>query len=105
MCHIINLIVQDGLKLISPSLLAIRSTILSLDSFNKLQEFYTLCQSVGLKKRKFHHDIGHRWNSTYLMLESCVGCHNILSDYVNSKTGEIIVTSNDWEKSFAFLKF
>ena len=104
-CHIINLIVQDGLKLISPSLLAIRSTILFLDSFNKLQEFYTLCQSVGLKKRKFHHDIGHHWNSTYLMLESCVEYHNILSDYVNSKTGEIIVTSNDWEKSFAFLKF
>ena len=43
MCHIINLIVQDGLKLISPSLQAIRSTILFLDSSNKLQEFYILC--------------------------------------------------------------
>ena len=94
-CHIINLIVQDGLKLISPSLLTIRSTILFLDSFNKLQEFYTLCQPVGLKKRKFHRDIGHRCNSTYLMLKSCVGDHNILSDYVNSKIGEIIITSND----------
>ena len=39
------------------------------------------------------------------MLESCVGYHNILSNYVNSKTGEIIVTSDDWEKGFAFLKF
>ena len=58
-----------------------------------------------MKKRKFRRDIGHRWNSTYLMLESCVGYHNILSDYVNSKTGEIIVTSDDWEKGFAFLKF
>ena len=37
------------------------------------------------------------------MLESC-GYHNILSDYVNSMTGEVIVTSNDWEKGFAFLK-
>ena len=42
-CHIINLIKQDGLKLISPSLQAIQSTILLLDLFNKLQEFYTLC--------------------------------------------------------------
>ena len=104
-CHIINLIVQDGLKLISPSLLAIRSTILSLDSFNKLQRFYSLCQSIGLKKRKFCCDIGHCWNSTYIMLEYCLGYHNIPSDYDNSKTSEIIVTSNDWEKSFAFLKF
>ena len=39
------------------------------------------------------------------MLESCVGYHNILLDYVNSKTCEIIVTSDDWEKGFAFLKF
>ena len=104
-CHIINLIVQDGLKLISPSLQVIWSTILFLDSSNKLQEFYTLCQSVGLKKRKLCHDIGHCWNSTYLMLKSCVGYHNILLDYSNSKTSEIIITSDDWEKGFSFLKF
>ena len=41
-CHIINSIVQDGLKLISPSLHAIQSTILFIDLSNKLQE-YTLC--------------------------------------------------------------
>ena len=58
-----------------------------------------------MKKRKFHHDIGHRWNSTYIMLKSCVGYHNILLDYINSKIGEIIITSDDWEKGFAFLKF
>ena len=38
------------------------------------------------------------------MLKSCVRYHNILLDYVNSKIGEIIVTSDDWENSFAFLK-
>ena len=94
-CHIINLIVLDGLKLISPSLKVIQSTIQFLDSSNKLQEFYTLCPSVGLKKRKSRHDIGHRWNSTYLMLKSCEGYHNILLNYVNTKTDEIIITSDD----------
>ena len=39
------------------------------------------------------------------MLKSYVGYHNILFDYVNSKIGEIIITSNDWEKGFSFLKF
>ena len=43
-CHIINLIVQDGLKLISLLLEAIRSTLRFLDSSGKLQEFYVLCK-------------------------------------------------------------
>ena len=57
-----------------------------------------------MKKRKFHRDVGHHWNSTYLILKYCVGYHNILLDYVNSKIGEIKITS-DWEKCFSFLKF
>ena len=94
-CHIINLIVQDGLKLISPSLKVIQSAIQFLDSSNKLQECYTLCPLVGLKKRKSRHDIDHRCNSTYLMLKSCEWYHDILLNYVNSKTNEIIITSDD----------
>ena len=31
--------------------------------------------------------------------------YDILLDYVNSKTSEITITSNDWEKCFSFLKF
>ena len=69
----------------------------------RLQEFYALCKLVGLKKIKFHHDV--RWNSTYLMLKSYVGYDNLLSYYVNGKLGEIKITSYDWEKGFAFLKF
>ena len=49
---------------------------------------------VGLKKRKFRCDVSHHWNSTYLMLKSCVGYNNILSDYVNCKVGEIKITSD-----------
>ena len=39
------------------------------------------------------------------MLKSCVGYDNLLSDYVNGKLGEIKITSYDWVKGFAFLKF
>ena len=70
---------------------------------SRLQEFYALCKSVGLKKRKFHYDVRHRRNSTYLMLKCCAGYDNLLSDYVNGKLGEIKITSYDWEKGFAFL--
>ena len=83
----------------------IRYTLQFLLQSCRLQEFFALCKSVGLKKRKFYHDIRHRWNSTYLMLKSCVGYDDLLSDYFNGKLGEIKMTSYDWEKSFAFLKF
>ena len=39
------------------------------------------------------------------MLKSCVGYNNIISYYVNSKVGEIKITSNDWNFFFSFLKF
>ena len=92
--HIINLIVQDGLKLISPSLEVIWFVIQFIYPSTRLQEFNALCKMVGLKKRKFRCDVSHHWNSTYLMLKSCVGYNNILSDYVNCKVGEIKITSD-----------
>ena len=58
-----------------------------------------------MKKKKNRHDINHRWNSIYLMLKFCVGYNDILLDYDNSKIGEIKITSNNWEKDFAFLNF
>ena len=58
-----------------------------------------------MKKRKFHRYVSHHWNSTYLMLKSCVGYHNIVLDYVNSKIDEIKITLDNWEKGFSFFKF
>ena len=88
-CHIINLIVQECLTLISPSIENIRYALQFLMQSRRLQEFCALCKSVGLKKRKFHRDVHHCWNSTYVMLKSCVGYDNLLLDYANGKLGEI----------------
>ena len=94
-CHIINLIVQDGLTLICPSIENIQYALQFLMQSSILQEFYALCKSVGLKKRKLYRDVRHRWNSTYLMLKSCVGYDNLLSDYANGKLGETKITRYD----------
>ena len=93
-CHIINLIIQDGLKLISPSITNIRSSsnFINCDTSKIKQEFSDLYKSLGLKTKNFHN-----WNSTYIMLKCCKGYEYIISNFVNTKIVEIEITSNDWE--------
>ena len=106
-CHIINLILQDGLKLICPSIAAIRFSLkfVCCGTSKRKQEFSDLCKSQGLKPEKFHRDVPHRWNSTYLMLKSCQTYENVISYFVNNKIGEIKISSNDWEIGLQFVHF
>ena len=60
-CHIINLIVQDGLKLISPSIATIRFSLkfICCGTGKIKQKFSDLYKSQSLKPKKFHHDVSH----------------------------------------------
>ena len=106
-CHIINLIVQGGLKLIFHSIAAIRFSLkfICCDTYKIKQEFSDLFKSQGLKPKKFHRDVPHRWNSTYLMLKSYQIYENVISNFVNTKIGEIKISSNDWDIGLQFLNF
>ena len=53
-------------------------------------------QISRLEDKKILCDVPHRWDSTYLMLKSCKGYENVISNVVNNKIGEIKITSNDW---------
>ena len=94
-CHIINLIVQDGMKVISQDpdldfISNIRSLIKYIStSPKKCQDFRDLCTSYGLKPRKFVYDLPTRWNSTYLMLKSVNGYEVVLKDFYGNE-GHII---------------
>jgi hypothetical protein len=73
-CHNINLIVKSGLKRLKPYLEDFRTAINFLNSSNqRIALFKNYCNAQGLRSRKFGLDMDVRWNSTYLMLNTC--CH------------------------------
>jgi len=109
--HILNLVVQDGLKSIDKSVEKIRDSVKYVKgSQQRKQKFLECVKLVSMGSNKgLSQDVVTRWNSTYLMLESALFYrrafqHLELSDsnYKNCPN------SNEWErveKISKFLKF
>ncbi|CAL8176331.1 unnamed protein product [Prunus armeniaca] len=76
--HILNLIVQDGLKEIDSSVTKIRECVKYIKgSEARKQKFYDCVAQVGIvgSKRGLRQDVPTRWNSTYTMLDSALFYH------------------------------
>ncbi|KAL2924160.1 Zinc finger BED domain-containing protein RICESLEEPER 2 [Bienertia sinuspersici] len=70
--HIMNLIVQDGLKEIDEAIYKVRESVkYCKGSQSRKQKFFNSVAHVELQSsRGLRQDVPTRWNSTYLMLES-----------------------------------
>ena len=74
----------------------IRQAILFLRSSNsRIANFREFCRSVNKKPRKFATDTVNRWNTTYLMLASCDGYENTISNYIRNLRLDLAVTDDD----------
>lgn len=70
--HIINLVVVDGLKMMSPSVARVRRAISYVrQSPSRFQKFKDCAQIEKIESKKLLClDVSTRWNSTYLMLDT-----------------------------------
>ncbi|KAI8574511.1 hypothetical protein RHMOL_Rhmol01G0360200 [Rhododendron molle] len=109
-CHVINLVVQDGLEKIAPQISKIRNAVLFIgNSPSRQQEFDKMCTTFyNLKPKNMNADVQNRWNLTYLMLKSCRKYSDVISAYVNQRYRPYLdspLTQDHWKIGFEFMKF
>nr|XP_016512348.1 PREDICTED: zinc finger BED domain-containing protein RICESLEEPER 2-like [Nicotiana tabacum] len=122
MAHIMNLVVQDGLKESSVSIERVRHAVRYVrQSPARLKRFQECFDDEQLNcKKTLCLDVPTRWNSTYLMLRRAVEFESAFSHYASSEiglrhylehsyievgipTGELL--SSDWENVKRITKF
>ena len=109
-CHIINLIVQAGLRLIDDVVEKIRSIGKHFrHSVPKRKKFYQIAQQTYHLdgKKRIRGDYCVRWNSTYLMLDRALYFRAAI-DYVVEKDIEIkmyLLDDDEWHKVLVIRDF
>ncbi|XP_051200451.1 zinc finger BED domain-containing protein RICESLEEPER 2-like [Lolium perenne] len=104
--HILNILVQDGMKIIHGAIDKIRELLKHVDSSPaRLQDFNTIASRMGLStKNGIYLDVPNRWNSTWKMLVEAQRYKSVLNSYASQKL-EISPSEQEWKKAEAICEF
>ncbi|PHT44243.1 hypothetical protein CQW23_18268 [Capsicum baccatum] len=88
MAHIINLVVQDGIKEANISIERIRQAVRYIrQSPARWKNFQECCVDENLAKKSLCLDVPTRWNSTYLMLNRAIEYEGAILTYADRDIG------------------
>ena len=105
-CHIVNLIVKEGLDLVHKVITRIHCAIIYLSSSNsRVASFKFMCRRYERRPRIFAANEPHCWNSMYAMLEEVISYKEVLKTQIAREFGEPFFEVNDWENAEMILKF
>ncbi|KAI4328709.1 hypothetical protein L6164_021043 [Bauhinia variegata] len=112
--HILNLIVNDGLKDLNPSIVSIRNAIWYVRSSpQRLQKFKQAAHVEKISSgASLCFDVPTRWNSTYTMLEHAIPFQKAFERLEDEDEGYVTwfkddrqPYSLDWDNARAFVQF
>ncbi|KAI3939815.1 hypothetical protein MKW92_046260 [Papaver armeniacum] len=107
-CHILNLVVQDGLRVkeFKEMLENIKDSIAFMfASSMRYGQFRNACRSVGVRPKKLQTDCEHRWNSTYMMLKDVLPYRNAIQRFLADMACRYTVSNSDWEHAELLCNF
>ena len=104
--HILNILVQDGMKIIHEAIDMIRELLKYIDSSpSRLQDFNTIASGMGLRAKKgISVDTPTRWNSTWKMLVEALIYKFVITNYATRKRIES-PSEQEWERASAICEF
>ncbi|XP_070019485.1 zinc finger BED domain-containing protein RICESLEEPER 2-like [Nicotiana tabacum] len=88
MSHIMNLVVQDGIKESTVSIERIRQAVRYIgQSPARWKKFQECCDEGNLVRKSLCLDVPTRWNSTYLMLNRAIEYESAILEYADHNIG------------------
>lgn len=98
--HIINLVVNDGLAAIAPTIGRIRDCIeFWMSTSKRIEKFGEACQLLNISSsRRLVIDCKNRWDSTYLMLQTALPYKDVFRNlkHMHMKLKFVIPSEHDW---------